>query len=177
MPQMIKFPSIDDFKHISKHVQQRAQYVGKDENGEVIVNRVAVAPILTFHDTNGSICYNNNDGLWIQSRESIITPESDNAGFAWYVTSNIDIYIAMIDEFAMDNNIDLTSNTICIYGEWCGDSIQKGIALNQLPKMFVVFGIKLVTINESEASEGIWISHSSFYDESINCYNIEQILY
>lgn len=29
-----------------------------------------------------------------------------------------------------------------IYGEWCGGNIQKGVALNQLPKMFVIFAIR-----------------------------------
>jgi hypothetical protein len=180
MPQMIKFPSIDDFKRISKYVQQRAQYVDKDENGEVIVNRTAIAPTLTFHGTvklhgtNAAVCFNQVDGLWCQSRERIISVGSDNAGFAAYVEANKFEFLRIINQFSVDNQLDLSTTTLCVYGEWCGGSIQKGVALNQLPKMFVVFGIKLVTTDESEESEGIWINYNSFHDESINCYNIEQ---
>ena len=179
MPKMIKFPSIDDFKRITKLVQQRAQYVGKDENGDVIINRAAIAPTLTFHGTvklhgtNAAICYNSYDGLWFQSRERVITTESDNAGFASYCTENSNTYINLIVDYASKNNIDLFNTTICIYGEWCGGNIQKGVALNQLPKMFVVFGIKLAPINDEE-SENTWIDHSKFADETIKCYNIEQ---
>ena len=179
MPKMIKFPSIDDLKRITKIIQQRAQYVGKDENGNVIVNRAAIAPTLMFHGTvklhgtNAAICYNSYDGLWFQSRERVITTESDNAGFASYCTENSNTYINLIVDYASKNNIDLFNTTICIYGEWCGGNIQKGVALNQLPKMFVVFGIKLAPINDEEP-ENTWIDHSKFADETIKCYNIEQ---
>ena len=179
MPKMIKFPSIDDLKRITKVIQQRAQYVGKDENGDVIVNRAAIAPTLMFHGTvklhgtNASVCFNQVDGLWCQSRERIISVDSDNAGFAAYVESNKFEFLRLINQFSVDNQLDLSTTSICIYGEWCGGNIQKGVALNQLPKMFVVFGIKLAPINDEE-SENTWIDHSKFADETIKCYNIEQ---
>ncbi|RHZ33743.1 hypothetical protein DYB37_013030 [Aphanomyces astaci] len=31
------------------------------------------------------------------------------------------------------------SPVVAVFGEWCGDTIQSGVALAQLPKMFVVF--------------------------------------
>jgi hypothetical protein len=157
-------------------VQERTRYVGKDEDGNPIFDNTIPLPTLKFHGTvklhgtNASICYNQVDGLWIQSRERIITPESDNAGFAWYVTSNIDKYTTMINEFAIANNIDLTSNTICVYGEWCGGSIQSGVALNQLNKMFVVFEVK--TYNEEDGYTVY--NHSELKDEAIRCFNINQ---
>ncbi|MEB5438744.1 hypothetical protein RXS20_29080, partial [Pseudomonas aeruginosa] len=36
-----------------------------------------------------------------------------------------------------------------IYGEWCAGSIQKGVAISGLPKMFVIFSIKY---------RGVWLA-------------------
>lgn len=36
-----------------------------------------------------------------------------------------------------------TPEVIRVYGEWCGGNIQKGVALNGLQKMFVIFAIKI----------------------------------
>lgn len=51
-------------------------------------------------------------------------------------------------------------NHIAIYGEWCGGSIQKGVALNQLPKMFVIFGVKVddkwIDIVRHDNEQGIY---------------------
>ena len=46
--------------------------------------------------------------------------------------------------------IDFKEN-VSVFGEWCGGSIQKTVALNQLPNLFVVFGIKV---------DGEWIEKS-----------------
>src|SRR3990170_1416693 len=68
---------------------------------------------ICVHNTHGAYVESPTGECWFQSRENIITPEKDNAGFA-------------------------------MFGEWCGGGIQKGVALNQLLKMFVIFGIALV---------------------------------
>ena len=39
---------------------------------------------------------------------------------------------------------------IVVYGEWCGGSIQKGVALNQLDKRWLVFGLKFMGEGGSE---------------------------
>jgi hypothetical protein len=36
------------------------------------------------------------------------------------------------------------SKPVVVYGEWCGGSIQASVALNSMPKMFVIFGAKVV---------------------------------
>ena len=53
-----------------------------------------------------------------------------------------------------------------IYGEWCGGNIQKGVAINGLEKMFVIFGIKV---------DDNWIElPNDLYDNEIGIYNILQ---
>ena len=32
---------------------------------------------------------------------------------------------------------------VTVFGEWCGKGIQKGVAINQLEKMFIIFELKL----------------------------------
>lgn len=47
----IPWPSIGQFRSVVKNVQHRAQYVGMDDNGNAIVNRMAVMPTLEFEGT------------------------------------------------------------------------------------------------------------------------------
>ena len=93
MKKHISFPSIEKFSNIVGNVNRQYNFVGLDEAGEAIYDLTKSKPVLTFtgtiklHGTNAGVCYNAVDGLWVQSRENIITPESDNAGFAFFVAS------------------------------------------------------------------------------------------
>lgn len=130
----IKYPSIDQFRSIVKHVRDMCNY------------HTIPAPVLKFrgtvklHGTNSSVVQESGV-LWAQSRERIITPESDNAGFAQYVHTRTAMW-----ELAFGNIRQLaglgTDETLTIYGEWCGGNIQKGVGISGLPKMFVIFGIR-----------------------------------
>jgi hypothetical protein len=59
---------------------------------------------------------------------------------------------------------------VAIFGEWCGSGIQKGVAIAQLPKMFVIFGIKCIDVDNNSA----WldISDIDFNAKSDNIFNI-----
>lgn len=150
---MIKFPSIEQFRTVVKNVKHQAEYVGQDENGEAIFNKNVSYPTLKFtgtvklHGTNAGICY-NSDEMWTQSRENIITPEKDNAGCAFFVESRKEVFKALFEYIRTYYNLDLTQNTIALFGEWCGGNIQKGVAITGLEKMFVIFGVKIVPNNE-----------------------------
>lgn len=88
------------------------------------------------HNSNGAIVLDQN-GISCQSRNNIITPESDNAGFAAFVAGrNVEPLFEKIKGFG------ITDLPICIFGEWAGKGIQKGVAVSELDRMFVVFGIK-----------------------------------
>lgn len=147
-----KFTDIPQFRDVIKAVKQKAQFLGIDENGEVKVNRDATMPIITFrgsiklHGSNAGISMDKDDNIRFQSRSNIITPEKDNAGFAFFANSRVDIF----REFFCDirSKHKLTDETIVIFGEWCGKGIQKGVAINELDKMFVIFAIKIVKDSE-----------------------------
>jgi len=113
---------------------------------EVSKNRNFFANGLCVHNTNAAVAVGFGS-LWFQSRENIITCEQDNAGFAAFATTMQDTWYdiaALVVELFDATETDTTSQDIAIFGEWCGRGIQKGVAISELPKMFVVFGIALV---------------------------------
>lgn len=163
----ISFPEISQYRNLIRTVTSHAQYAGKDVNGEAIYDMNRVLPTLEFvgtvklHGTNAAICYDYKD-LWFQSRERLLTVESDNAGFARHFTSHIDKLKNLCYKAGMGYN----EGTICIYGEWCGSGIQKGVGISTLPKMFVIFAIR---VNNE------WLPYtevSKFKDPEIQIYNI-----
>jgi hypothetical protein len=119
----------------------------------------------------------NEGGYWIQSRENIITPEKDNAGFAFFVESKKDVFKKFVDQINSANFFDLRNNTVTIYGEWCGGNIQKGVAICNLPKSFFIFGVKVTPHTNSEeeqkAKPAFWIPSHYLKSPEDNIYNIE----
>ena len=122
----IAYPSTGQFSQIVKSVQQRARYVGKDENGDNIYDPSLPLPTLTFtgtvklHGSFAGICFNAVDGFWVQSRENIITPLKDNAGFAAFVESKKEKFAAILHHIQLIHNLDYTKNTVMVAGEWAG---------------------------------------------------------
>lgn len=183
MSKMSKFPSIDQFRSVIKQVQDNTQFIGKDEDDNPIYCRTIELPTLRFtgttkiHGTNASIGFTFGCGdFWCQSREHIITPENDNAGFANYVEKYREEFINLTGDVE-DDLVDTLDRHpeyygAVIYGEWCGKGIQKGVGVNELPKMFVIFGIKLLA---EEPHTNIWLSDnfvSEIENPDINVYNI-----
>ena len=137
---MIKYPSIEQFRNIIRAVQSQHDYQGKDENGDNIYLHTSDYPTLSFkgtvklHGTNAGIVRYKDGSTVYQSRERELSLLSDNAGFA-AAMMGCDLEFLFKDvEF---------NEYIAIYGEWCGGNIQKGVAINGLSKMFVIFGIKV----------------------------------
>jgi hypothetical protein len=160
MAQFTSFTDIGQFRNVIRHVTDRCRYRGKDENGNPIFDPTATLPTITFtgtiklHGTNSSVVMQGNE-FWVQSRTRIITPESDNAGFAMFVQKNKDIFVHMITD--VKHQFNATDNDIvAIMGEFCAGNIQSGVALNQLEKMFVVFAVKISRKSEGEDWQGTY---------------------
>jgi hypothetical protein len=179
---MIKFPSIEQFRTVVSNINRHYNFKGLDENGEAIYDPSMPKPKLTFkgtvklHGTNAAVSYNTKGDLWYQSRENIITPEKDNAGFAFFAESNRDVFLDLMLEIAENENINRNENTITIYGEWCGGNIQKGVAITNLPKSFFIFGVKITPHTETEeelkANPAYWVDYSYLESTDNKIYNI-----
>lgn len=161
---LIKFPSIEQFRSVIRDVEHTAQYIGQDpETDEPIYNRGAKLPTITvgatekLHGTNMAVCFSVQDGFWVQSRENIITTESDNAGCAFNAMQNKEAWIAIIYALATEHSINLNTHIISVYAEWCGGNIQSKSAASGLEKMTVIFRhFKVSPVENTEDEDAVW---------------------
>lgn len=177
-------PSIEQFRNVIANINRQFSFVGLDTQGEAIYDHTLPKPKLTFtgtvklHGTNAAVCYNKNGGLWAQSKENIITPEQDNMGFAFFVESQRGYFMHLMGEIMINHDLDSEKNTISIFGEWCGASIQKGVGIAQMPKSFFIFGVKISPIVDSSDEEAVkknpayWVNHTYLRSPDQKIYNI-----
>lgn len=159
---MIKFPSIEQFRNVIHHVKASHCYVGKDDTGQPIYDHTRELPTLKFqgsvklHGTNAAVVYDvASDSISYQSRERVLTLEQDNAGFMAAQSKNDAQWRrdmqSLIGHYIIQVDSTLAITKVAVYGEWCGQGIQRGVAISELSKMFVIFAIKLIF--EDETSE------------------------
>ena len=173
-----KYPSIEQYRNVIHQVKHKVDFTGQvDENGDAIY-QTNPKPTLTFqgttklHGTNAAVVIDfKNDLMYYQSRTHIITPAKDNAGFALFMSNIQDGFLHhFIDCYHLAT---ISPEYIyVIYGEWCGQSIQKGVAITQLPKMFVIFDICLV---ERDSDKKVWLQRDEillFNNPNERVYNI-----
>lgn len=189
---MIKFPSIEQYNTTIKNLTHTLRYVGKDENGDAIYDNVKQLPTIRFvgtvklHGTNAGVVWNlETDEFWAQSRERILSIESDNAGFAYFAHNRKEVFKSMI--FNYFNTIgELLPKTGCIslYGEWAGPGIQRGVGISEIEtKSFFIFDMKYSENIGTEEETSVWLNHyvtketphgsvSLFTHANLNIYDI-----
>jgi hypothetical protein len=141
---MIKFSSIDQFRAVIRDLRLRHDYKGKTDDGTPEYRHTEPYPKVTFtgtvklHGTNAAIVRYPGGVTKYQSRENELSIEKDNAGFmAAMIERNVEPLFDLIN----------FREHIAVFGEWCGGNIQRGVAISDLPKMFVVFAYNV---------DGIW---------------------
>lgn len=175
----IPFPKIRDYLTAVTNITHAARFVSFNEETQEPTYNNDPLPTITFtgtvklHGTNASVCYNNVEGLWFQSRQNIITTQNDNAGFAFFAENNKDSFKYIIDQIAIDNNISLDEYTISLYGEWAGIGIQKGVGISNVDKKFYIFGVKISKPQDDEFVS-YWIDSSKYSINENNIYNVCQ---
>ena len=178
MKRFIAYPSIDQFRTTIKNIEHSARYIGQDENDLPMYNMIAPLPTIIatatekIHGTNAAVCYSNPDGFWVQSRNNIITPESDNAGCAFAAYQNQDTWLAIINELASMNNINLDTHIISVYYEWCGGNIQQNSAVSGLDKMAIIFKHFKSSPIEPDSEPSVWYETSYTDSREYRIYNI-----
>ena len=154
MVDCVKLHSIGQFREAVKHLKLHAAYDGKDDEGKAKYKHVSDYPTVRFHGTvkahgtNAAFRQEHSEGdILFQSRERVIDPISDNAGFAghfWTHQESIkDLFLKIRMSFQKDQ-FQWPAGQIVIYGEWAGGNIQKSVALASTPKKFYVFSIKVI---------------------------------
>jgi len=97
---------------------------------------------------------------------------SDNAGFAFFANSEREWFTTSLTQLAKNNDIDLTTHSIAMYGEWVGPGIQKNVGISQISnKAFFIFGVKVV--NEDDPKESAtWLNYENVRKHEGRIYNI-----
>ena len=145
--EFVSFPKIGQLRQIVQDVDHMAHYIGQDENGEAKYDLSLKNPVLNFygtvklHGTNAGVSFRKKDGIWAQSRSNIITPEQDNLGFAAFMETNIEAFKNLFK--SLKEHIKDENTIITIFGEWAGERIQKGIAINKLRRFYSIFAVKV----------------------------------
>lgn len=128
-----KFNSIEQFRSTVKAVGDHAKFHNKP------LPTLKFRGTVKLHGTNAGIIVDIESGeVAFQSRTQILEEGMDNAGFKHWAINSEEAVKGLIWETASWFS---AKKTLEIFGEWCGGNIQKGVALNQLDKMFVVFSI------------------------------------
>ena len=167
---MISYPETQQYRDLIRSVRI---YCSKKQNSEnPILPTMKFTGTVKLHGSNAAIVYEKDADFRCQSRNRIITPTSDNAGFAAFT---FPIANQFLHEKILPNNQTIAKlynegKTIVIFGEWCGGKIQSGVAISHLPLMFVIFKIQIVSHSSgdsAEASDGpnrVWLDPQHWLD-------------
>lgn len=143
------YHKIPQFKDVIKNIQHTTNYNGLDEEGNPIYVKRTL-PTITFkgtvklHGTNAQLCYDGNT-LQGGKRSSLLLDNTDtHFGFKEWINANKKYLLSIIKPIHEKYN----SKQTVIYGEWAGNTIQKGVAISQLSKAFYMFDITV---------DGVWI--------------------
>ena len=146
---MYKFTHVDAFYQVVRFVKK----VNADEECPEqykIRKSVKFRGTVKLHGTNSGVTHDGLDNsLSAQSRSRVITPQSDNAGFAAFIAANEKDIRHIFDDLRFKHSIP-ASNKLTLFGEWIGPGIQKGVAINKLPtKQWVLFAAKVTEGEDS----------------------------
>lgn len=151
-----KFNSIVQYSGVVKSVKDNAKY------NNTHIPKLKFKGSVKIHGTNSCIGLNPDGEIWFQSRERILSYEADNAGFYTWGVGNKQHWIDFYNKVTQELNLD--HDNFYIFGEWFGSSIQKGVAVAQLPEK--KFGIFEMVITKGE--ESFVLSDIEQYHEYLN---------
>lgn len=155
---MRKFPDINQFRHTVEAVEKRASYICMAEDGTPLFDTSRPKPVLTFrgttklHGTNGGVNFDLVNGpITAQARERELTLEEDNQGFcAWTQSVTGATALKLARSAVLGLWRDAEAQSVHLFGEYCGPSVNSKTAIGKLPERFVVFAVLVTDINEVE---------------------------
>lgn len=105
-----------------------------------------VSPVVEYygtvkvHGTNGSIVRYPNGEVKFQSKERTLDIHHDNFGFLATLATRMDL----VSELFLPYVSQYPDRIIQISGEWFGEGIQKGVAVSNCDRSFMIFGVALL---------------------------------
>lgn len=136
------FPSIEQLRNVVQEVNHLTA-------GAAI--ELEFTGTVKLHGTNSAVGWDPaTEKLWAQSRTGIVTATKDNCGFAKYVER------PEVTAYFKNILCEISDQPVIVYGEWCGNGVQKGVAISQVPRRFVAFAVRTKT--KDSDSDWIWLS-------------------
>ncbi|KAJ7580227.1 hypothetical protein C8J56DRAFT_277943 [Mycena floridula] len=130
----ISYPSTPSFKNFAKDLHRTLVRDGEVTSGTFLGS-------VKLHGSNITLVFRPRTEVQIQSRNQIITRDSDSQGAVAFLSA-IPLEL-IVDEILRVRNKGRLYSEIYIAGEHCGAKIQKGVALTQLPIFFAIFNIRI----------------------------------
>ena len=134
---MQPFHDIESLRHVCGDVARHCEYAQKE-----VKPTIKFRGTVKLHGTNGGVRVSRS-GVVAQGRNRVLTIQNDNFGFAHFVAGRESLFNRIL--ITVTNSC---SDEVTFYGEWCGQGIQKKVAVASLPKMFVIFAAFNHTTNE-----------------------------
>lgn len=146
--QHYKFPHIEQLKNVLVSLKHKYQNPVQTSDGwkfdeSLPLPEIAFEGTIKLHGANCAVVLPYGEPFYCQSRETILTPNSDYKGFAQFIHAIGLEAISGIVPDSIKEEANENKSPIVIYGEWCGKGIQAGVAISELPRMFVVFAVKV----------------------------------
>jgi hypothetical protein len=123
MPAHVSWGSIELLHNVLRTLTQ----LHEDEGRPYPVVRYRAK--VKLHGTNCAVQI-TDQGVFPQSRTTMLTPESDLNGFAAWVRDHAAWFAAL-------------RPGLVVFGEWCGPGVQRGMAISAVPRrQFAVFAVR-----------------------------------
>lgn len=134
--QLVSWPSIELFHHVRSGLRASCEVQSR------AAPRVRYRAKIKLDGTNAGVQILADGRVLAQSRSQVLEAGNDNLGFAAWVAANSAYFSALKQ-----------AEPLVVFGEWCGQGIQKRAAISQIGrKVFVVFAVQLGDGSASAAS-------------------------
>lgn len=139
MNKLQAYPSTAQFRNATKFLQHT---LGED-------GTVSYFGTVKGHGTNASMVMNEARETHYQSKNRVLDITHDNSGFMNYmINQDTDALFDQVIAHCEEVGIPVVF-PIEIAGEWAGKGIQKGVAISEVEKFFMIFGVRFG--NEEDA--------------------------
>jgi len=138
------YPKIPSLQGCIKELHKDLTPLIFDDKGNMIGKKNMIFPIegiIKLHGSNFGINYDGKN-IWYQSRNQLVSLQNDTYGFASFCIKHKE-EIRRLCQTALEKAkwLDPDTEVITVYGEFCGNGIQKGVAISEMKKKFFVFSV------------------------------------
>lgn len=131
----IKWPSIEHLHHLIANMQRESETMGSD----FVPPKVPYRAKIKLDGTNAAIQMHPQGQNFAQSRSRLIHTGEDNIGFAAWVEQHKDYFRDLNERLHQDAPLP---GPILVFGEWCGQGIQKRTAISKIgQRIFAIFAV------------------------------------